>query len=198
MMRYLILLPVAALAACTSGVQRAPTDVVRYHGGAVQPGSIAVEPAPMTGAATSLEYQVYADAVAAELAKIGYTPTTGTSTQYVATLSYQRTLRGQVRTPPKFSIGIGGGGFSGGRGGGGVGLGGGLSTGFGSKTRDVLGNELSVQIRRRSDNQTVWEGRAQNEGLSDPKEPGSAPATRLAAALFKDFPGESGITASVK
>ena len=53
-----------------------------------------------------------------------------------------------VRTPPKFSIGIGGGSFSGGRGGG-VGLGGGVSTGFGSKTRELLVNELFVQLRRR-------------------------------------------------
>jgi hypothetical protein len=99
-----------------------------------------------------------------------------------------------VRTPPKFSIGIGGGSF-----GGGGGVGGGLSTGIGSKTRDVLASELFVQLRRRSDGTIVWEGRAQNGGLSgeDTSQP-VANADRLARALFKAFPGESGITTTVR
>ncbi|URW76040.1 DUF4136 domain-containing protein [Sphingomonas donggukensis] len=190
----------AAGCATTGGVDRAGTDVTRYHLGAPIPaGSVATEPMAMSGAVTSPEYRLYADAVAAELGRMGFAPTgTGTS-QYIAAVSFQRTSRGTVRTPPKFSIGIGGGGFSGGRGGGGVGLGGGLSTGFGSKTKDILVSELAVQLRRRSDGTVVWEGRAQRQFLSGDR--GSQPvdtAGRLANALFKGFPGESGITISVK
>jgi hypothetical protein len=68
-----------------------------------------------------------------------------------------------------------------------------LSFGIGGKTREVMATELTVQLRRRSDNTTVWEGRAVTESVSG--KPGSDPrdqaAQRLANALFRDFPGES-------
>ncbi|SOB86682.1 protein of unknown function [Sphingomonas guangdongensis] len=185
----------ATTAGCaTTGDSSGPTDVTRYHlGTAIAPGSVVVEPLTGSGTAISPEYQTYADAVAGELARIGFAPTpSGTSSQYIAGVSFLRTSQGQVRTPPKFSIGLGGGSF--GRGGG---VGGGLSTGFGSKTRDVLATELAVQLRRRSDGTVVWEGRAQRTGLSGPDNQPGATAQRLAAALMKGFPGESGITTSV-
>jgi hypothetical protein len=154
----------------------------------------------MTGAnQVSPEYQLYADAVRAELDRLGYVQSSGaTPSGYLAAVSFTRAPRGSFREPPPFSIGLGGGSFSGGRRGG-VGLGGGASVGLGGKTRDVYGSELWVQLRRRSDNSTVWEGRAVSESVSGAK--GSDPrdqAARLARALFKDFPGESGITTTVK
>jgi hypothetical protein len=189
-----------ALAACatTGGPGNGPTEVSRYHLGQPLPaGSVTVEPMAGGGGA-GLEFQMYADAVAGELSRIGFAPApSGTSSQYVAAVSFVRTSRGTIRTPPKFSIGIGGGG--GGGYGGGVGLGGGISTGFGSKTRDLLMSELFVQIRRRSDGTVVWEGRAQRPGMSgQPDAQPAVTATRLADALFRGFPGESGITTTVR
>ncbi len=186
-----------ALAGCatTDGGVRSATDVTRYHlGQPIGGGTIAVE--PLAASATiSPEYRLYADEVARELAGLGFAPApAGTASQYVAGVSFQRVLRGTIRTPPKFSIGLGGGSF-----GGNVGVGGGVSKGFGSKTRDVVGSELAVQIRRRSDSTVIWEGRAQREGLTggqNGEQPG-ATAGRLANALFRGFPGESGITISV-
>ena len=57
-------------------------------------------------------------------------------------------------------------------------------------------DELDVQIKRRSDNSIVWQGRAVTAART-----GTAPgatATRLANALFKGFPGQSGVTITVK
>ena len=59
--------------------------------------------------------------------------------------------------------------------------------------------ELSVRIQRRSDATVAWEGRAElearrNAALADRR----AAVDRLAAALFQDFPGESGRTIRVR
>ena len=189
-------LALAVSGCAATGVERGGTDVTRYHlGQPVPAGNVIVEPLTAPGGAVSPEYRTYADAVATELAVIGFAPAPeGSASQYVAGVSFLRASRGTVRTPPKFSIGIGGGGYSGG----GVGLGGGISTGIGSKTRELLVSELAVQLRRRSDGTIVWEGRAQTQGLSGraDAQPG-ATASRLAKALFRGFPGESGITISV-
>ena len=141
------------------------------------------------------EFQLYADAVSVELARMGFgRAASGAAADYVATVDFVRTDRGQVRTRPPVTIGIGGGSF-----GGNVGVGGGASVGLGSKTRTVYGIELAVQLRRRGDNTVIWEGKAITETLGGA--PGAQPtdsAGRLAAALFKGFPGQSGITITVK
>lgn len=188
----------ALLAGGCTTTRTAPVEVTRYHlGSLTERTGIAIE--PMTGAAQiSPEFQLYADAVAAELQRLGFAPG-ATGSGYVAAVSFTRTQLGSYREQPPVSIGLGGGGISGGRRGGGVGLGGGLSFGIGGKTRQVIGSELAVQLRRRSDNTTVWEGRAVTESVSG--KPGNDPreaAARLAQALFKDFPGESGVTTTVK
>src|SRR5690606_5881203 len=105
-----------------------------------------------------------------------------------------RVDRGQVRTRPPLTIGLGGGSF-----GGNVGVGGGASVGVGSKTRTAYGSELGVQLRRRGDATMIWEGKAVAETLSG--QPGSQPADsaqRMASAPFQGFPGQSGITTQVK
>ena len=73
-----------------------------------------------------------------------------------------------------------------------------MSTGIGGKTRDVYATELWVQLRRRSDGTTVWEGRADRGSLVGGRdgEPPMETAGKLAAALFRGFPGESGVTIS--
>jgi hypothetical protein len=184
---------------CTTGTRTAPVEVTRYHlGQPMERTTVSVE--PMTGAAQiSPEYQLYADAVAAELERLAYVQSrSDMASGYIAAVSFVRADRGSFREPPPVSIGLGGGSVSGGRRSG-VGVGGGLSFGIGGKTRQVIGSELSVQLRRRSDNTTVWEGRAVTESISG--KPGSDPresAARLARALFRDFPGESGVTTTVK
>ncbi|MDV3458032.1 DUF4136 domain-containing protein [Sphingomonas sp. HF-S4] len=190
----------ALLAGGCTTTRMAPVDVTRYHlGQPMERTTVAVE--PMTGAnQISPEYQLYADAVAAELERLAYVQArSDMASGYIAAVSFTRSSRGAFREQPPVSIGLGGGSVSGGRRGGGVGLGGGLSFGIGGKTREVIGSELWVQLRRRSDNTTVWEGRAITESISG--KPGSDPreaAARLARALFKDFPGESGVTTTVK
>ena len=79
----------------------------------------------------------------------------------------------------------------------GVGLGLGLDiSALGNKDR--VETTLSVRLLRRADNLVIWEGRAeQSAGASSPAaQPGIA-ASKLAAALFADFPGKSGETVTV-
>lgn len=183
---------VALLAGCTGTPRPGPVDVTRFHlGSAIAGGSVAVEPMA-TNQRVSPEYQTYADAVAAELARLGYAPAAGEASAYIVGVSFQRTSRGTVRKRPPITIGIGGGSF-----GGNVGVGGGASFGIGGGTAELIATELWVQLRRRGDNTVVWEGRAITEAISgsDGMEP---VAERLARALFKGFPGESGITITVK
>lgn len=190
-------LTAATLAGCTTAGPLPPTNVVRYHLGApIARGTVAVEPATAPGVPASLEFKTYAAAVEGELLKAGYTvPTPGATPQYVASVSF---MRREAAGPPRrsaFSVGIGGGSFSGGRNGG-VGLGGGV--GFpigGGGANTVLVAELSVTIKRRVDQSPIWEGRAQ--GVSDIKS-ADQQAGKLAAALFTGFPGESGRTIEVE
>lgn len=189
----------AALGACTASYRTAPVDVTRYHlGQPMERTSFSIE--PISGAdSVNPEFQLYADAVGAELERLGYVRSMGTSPSgYIAAVSFRRVSKGAFRERPPVTIGIGGGSFSGGRRGG-VGVGGDVGFGIGGKTREVYGTELWVQLRRRSDSTTVWEGRAQTEAVSGTE--GAQPreiAARLAQALFRDFPGESGVTITVK
>ncbi len=189
----------AALGGCTTTYRPEPIDVTRYSlGQPFERTSVAIEPIPNTDSAGP-EYQVYADAVADELAKLGYVRSSGAAPSgYIAAVAFRRIDKGTFRDRPPVTIGLGGGSFSGGRRSA-VGVGGDVGFGIGGKTRTVYGTELWVQLRRRSDNTTVWEGRAQSQSVSgtQPDQPNAA-AARMAHALFKDFPGESGVTITVK
>ena len=196
-MRMLPLLGLAALAGCAAGggPRSGPVEVTRYHlGQAPAAGSVAV--VPVGGAdSASPDYLAYADAVATQLRTIGYTPAPAAEATYLATVNYARAPRGIVTQPPPVSIGLGGGSF-------GRGLGGGAGVSFGlggNRASEVLVNELSVQIKRRTDDTVVWEGRAQTQSVErlNAAVPPAAGATRLASALFRGFPGESGITTTV-
>src|SRR3546814_13817749 len=63
----------------------------------------------------------------------------------------------------------------------------------------IVITELNVQIKRRADATVIWEGRAITEAKENAPaaQPGMA-AAKLAGALFKDFPGVSGRTITVK
>ena len=190
-----------ALTGCATTASLPPTEVVRYHlGDQIARGTIVVQPLSGT---PSLEFQDYAGAIQAELARIGYTPAApGALPDFVAITEFHAIPQvGPPRRSP-FSVGVGAGGYSGGgyRGGGGVGLGGGVSFPIGGARRDaVLASDLEVTIKRRADQAAVWEGKAR--GVVDARKPDAtlpAQAGRLAAAMFTGFPGESGRTIEVR
>ena len=60
---------------------------------------------------------------------------------------------------------------------------------------DANSTQLEVRLMRRSDRSVIWEGRAEevNRGQTSPEQRITA-VQRLASALFRDFPGESGRT----
>ncbi len=191
---FALALSAAALAGCSTTMGgSAPVDVTRYHlSQPIPAGTVSVQPA--SGGVVSPEGQLYLNAVATTMGGMGFFAPDSDKTDYLATVDFRRTDRGQVRTRPPVTIGIGGGSYSGG-----VGVGAGTSVGIGSKTKTVYVTELSVQLRRRGDNTVIWEGKAMTEtlGAADGTQPADT-ATKLSNALFKGFPGQSGITITVK
>lgn len=189
-------LPLAALAlagALTACATTPPAQVTRFHlNEPIARGSIAVRPLD-SGEANGLEFQTYKTAIADELARQGFTVRPDLPADQVATLDVQRGIRpsaGSSRSP--VSVGVGGGTF-----GDGLGIGIGTSFGLGGKRyRDTAVTTMAVQIKRASDGRAVWEGRV--VGTTDAKTSPGDEARRLAAALFKDFPGRSGETVEVK
>ncbi|WP_257538723.1 DUF4136 domain-containing protein [Sphingobium sp. CFD-1] len=185
-----------SLAACATAVP--PVEVTRFHvGDPARSGTVAVEEMP-GNPDVSLEYRTYSNAVQQELQKVGFTPAAeGAKSDYVALVAFRRGFRptGYDRSGKPVSVGVGGGVGSGGYSGLGVGIGINLS----GKPKDIVSTELQVQIRRRSDSTTVWEGRAVTEARegSPAAQPGLA-AGKLATALIQGYPGESGRTITVK
>lgn len=195
-----ILSALSALAACATPTP--PVNVTRFHlNQPIERGTVLVEPAP-GGNAQGLEFGAYAAAVTEQLQRNGYVRTDALGRSlYVAVVDVQRGVRpATVSRGSPVTIGVGGGGGSFGRGGGFGGLGGGISFGLGGggRNRDVVATQMSVTLKRRSDQQVMWEGRAIAEAREDQPaaQPGIA-AQRLADALFRDFPGVSGRTISV-
>ena len=159
-------------------------EVARFHLGAptIAKAPIAIEPFDRADA-NRPEYPAYAAAVARELTRLGWTVmnSSGQSEQIamidveqgsreaIAALSAARIGRGLATTVPS-----------------------------GSST-EIVATLLEVAIRRRSDATVFWEGRAVSEARTGSSEAASAVAVeRLASALFRDFPGESGRTIRVR
>lgn len=180
------------LAGCATGPQ---TRVTRFHlNQPIARGQISVEPA-LPGDRGSLEFQAYASAVGRELARVGFTEAPGLATsEQVATIAVERGTREGLRRSG-FSIGLGGGSY--GRGGG---VGGGVTLPVGgNRPNEIVATRLIVQIKRRSDATTIWEGRAETAApAGSPAAQPTEAVSRLAAAMFRDFPGVSGRTISVK
>ena len=192
--RAVLLGSALALAGCAA--QAPETRVTRFHlGQPIARGEIVVEPRDPT-TAKDLEYQTYARAVAEELGRQGFNLAPGVAkSELVAVVEASRGTRAMYQERSPFSVGIGGGSF-----GGNVGVGGGVSFPIGKgKTREIIGTELAVQIKRRSDGTVIWEGRAMSEARSGtPYAEPAAAAAKLATALFQGFPGESGRTITVR
>lgn len=185
--RSIILGFALGLGGCAASIP--PVSVTRFHLG--KP----IDPAPVSVATVgnSLERAAYDAAVARELARLGFAAGDA-SARYVFSTEIARDSRAALQRRSPVTIGIGGG--TGGYGGG-IGLGASFGVG-GNRSSETIVTRLSVQLRERSSGTVIWEGRAETEA------PASAPASqpglaadKLAAALFKDFPGVSGRTISV-
>ncbi len=187
MTRPLLLSAVLALAGCAASIP--PVEVTRFHLG----HDIVRAPVALVSTGNSLERAAYDAAVARELTRLGF-PAGDISARYTFSTEVTRDTRASLAKRSPISIGIGGG--TGGYGGG-VGLGASFGIG-GNRNRETVVTRLSVQLRDRAGNAVVWEGRAETAGSSRSAaaQPGLA-ADKLAAALFKDFPGESGRTITV-
>ncbi|MEJ7934599.1 hypothetical protein WG907_10055 [Sphingobium sp. AN558] len=184
-----------SLAGCAAAIP--PVEVTRFHvGDPARSGTIAVEELP-GNPDISLEFRTYAAAVERELQGVGFTATQpGKPSTYVARVALRRAFRPTgYGTDKPVSVGVGGGVGSGGYSGLGVGIGINLS----GKPKDIVTTELEVQIRRRGDQSTIWEGRAMTQARegTPAAQPGIA-AAKLAAALIGGYPGESGRTIRVK
>ncbi|MGN6376695.1 MAG: DUF4136 domain-containing protein [Sphingomonas sp.] len=184
---------VLALAGCAT---TRPVEVTRFHlDQPISRGTIDVEPVAGAGPA-SIEFKTYAAAVEGELLGLGFTtaPTGGTA-QYLVTVNFMRASRGIIDEGAPVHLGLGIGSF-------GRHVGGGGDVGFGigkHRHKELIASQLAVRITDRARGTTLWEGRAELDGAMGEKEasPG-ATATKLARALFKGFPGESGRTIKVQ
>ena len=188
----------AMLSGCMTDTGPTAPSVTRFHlGQPIARGVIAIEPSDPADA-DSLEFDAVADAVGRELTRLGWTVEKRNSrSEQVAVVAVSQESRVAPRRSG-FSIGVGGGTGSYGRGGG-VGVGGGVTVPVGRTTDQLVATQLSVRIQRRSDATVAWEGGAEYEARAGtPAATRAAAAGRLAAALFRDFPGESGRTIRVR
>ena len=192
------LLLALSLGACasTSGgsAASAGASVTRFHlGGEIARGEIRVEPANPERS-NSLEFSQAAQSVERELGRLGWTVARGNArSEQVALVRLEQGSREVMRSRSGVSLGVGAG--TGGWGRSGVGAGVGATVPIGSRGNELVVTELAVRIQRRSDATVAWEGRAELEARAGtPLASAGAAADRLAAALFQDFPGESGRT----
>ncbi|WP_439534519.1 DUF4136 domain-containing protein [Polymorphobacter sp.] len=173
-----------------AGCATTPTaDVTRFHLGQPIPFDTISLVSP--GAGPTLEEQQRQNAVSAELARLGFRPVPNDGkSAYVATLRAEQSSHEGAPQGSRFSIGLGGGTF-----GRNVGVGGGVNIPVGGERAGprVFGNLVMLEIKRRSDNSIVWEGRAMQE-VSEKAGGASlnAAVPQLVRALFDGFPGPSG------
>lgn len=182
----------ALLGGCATGPQ---TQVTRFHlDDQIARGQIAIEPIQPADRG-SLEYQTYASIVGAELARTGFTEAPGlTKSEQVAAIAVEHGTRESMARRSGLTVGIGGGSY-------GSGVGAGVSVPIGGSPRagQIALTRLVVQIKRRSDGTVIWEGRAETSAPAGSGDAAPAAAVqRLAVAMFKDFPGQSGRTITVK
>lgn len=175
-------------------VPTGPVEVTRFNraaeGVTYGNGSYSVALAGDSSAGQGLSASPYLAAVAREMQRVGYSEKPVASDVTAEVRASTADIRPQ-RNP--VSVGVGG---SAGSYGSGVGLGVGIDLSGRSKWQ--VETTLSVRIVRRSDNLVIWEGKAVQAAKagSPAAQPGIA-ASKLAAALFQDFPGVSGETIRV-
>ncbi|HEX8061577.1 MAG TPA: DUF4136 domain-containing protein [Allosphingosinicella sp.] len=182
------LLLAAGLAACAGGGGRerpaaGGVEIARFHlGEPVARARIAIEPFDKADA-NRPEFPAYSAAVARQLTRLGWTvvPTT-TQSEQIALIDLEQGSREAVAALSAARIGRGV-----------------SATVPAGTSANVTATLLEVAIRRRSDGTVFWEGRAVGEAPTGSAEAvRTAAVERLADALFRDFPGESGRTIRVR
>ncbi len=201
-----VALPLAAalvLGGCATAVP--PVEVTRFHANAPTgwaPGTRYTvdnaalgDAAAMVGATQpSLEWSGYRAAVERQLQLRGLVAAEGGARAPLRVrIGFDRSEQVSAGKRSPVSVGVGG---STGSYGSGVGLGLGINLGGGPRRMQDL--QLSVRIDDAASGNALWEGRALTAVpvKAPAAQPGLA-AAKLAEALFKDFPGESGRTISV-
>lgn len=173
-----------------------PVEVTRFHvadTSALGKGTIAVEPAAGNDAA-SLEWQTYQAAVTRQLALLGYVEAPRGAGAQVAELRIARSTYQPLRSSSPVSLGVGG---STGSFGSGVGVG--LGFDLTPKPAQQVETRLGVIIKDRASGAALWEGRASfTVRTGSPLADTALGAGKMAEALFKDFPGQSGETVQVR
>jgi hypothetical protein len=190
---------VGALSGCATPA--GPIEVTRFSRpelATAARGPITVVPAFSAGA-DSLEYRSYAAAISQELARLGYRDVPGSAT--VAVVDVQRQVEAsEPRNRSGVSVGVGGSTGGGGwHSGGGLGLGVGVGFNLGGGPKPRIETMLTVTIRDRASNVSLWEGRARLIAPSgSPLANSQIGAAKMAQALFQGFPGRSGETIEVR
>jgi hypothetical protein len=183
------------LAGCQTAI--APVDVTRFHGAALpQRGdAIAIGAAPGLDA-QSIEFRTYANGVSAALSRLGFVVVEpGKAAPLAAIIDYQTRIQRPIApSGSPVSVGVGG---SAGSYGSGVGIGVGVD--LSGRPKPIITTRLAVTIRRGPSGEPLWEGRAETAAKqgTPAAQPGIA-AGKLAEALFRDFPGETGATITVR
>lgn len=182
-----------ALGGCVAPI--GPVEVTRFHlpdTSVLGRGTITVEPAPGQDG-DSMEFRSYATAVERQLAIVGYSIAPGGASSQVALLKLDRQTWRPERGRGPVSVGVGGAAGSWGSGAG-IGLGIDLS---GPPPQQVE-TTMAVVIKDRAAGTRLWEGRASfTVRASSPLASTQLGAPKLAEALFRDFPGQSGETIQV-
>lgn len=181
------------LAGCVAPV--GPVEVTRFHapGAVLGRGTIAVEPGSgMDG--QSLEFRSYAAAVARELARVGYGEQAAGSGAQVALVRLERGAAAPSRQASPVALGVGGGAGSHG-----AGVGVGIGIDLSGPPASQVQTTLSVSLRERAGGKVLWEGRASHTvRAGSPLAETQLGAAKLAEALFRGFPGQSGETILVR
>jgi hypothetical protein len=181
-----------SLGGCTATMS--PVDVTRFYSNAVpRADSVAVVAAPGQDA-DSIQFRTYANAVASALSRSGFKVVdSGTPAPLSAAVDFDTAIDRPVDTrgrPVSVSVGGATGGY-------GSGMGVGVGINLSGPPKATIATRLSVRLSRSG--QAVWEGRAETRALEGT--PGAQPgiaAGKLADALFRDYPGQSGATITVK
>ena len=191
-LKHMALAAAFAVAGCATNPG---IEVTRFHLSQPIPAdSIELQPGPGVDAG-SLEFRSHAAIVAGDLAVHGLrVPEKSGVSGYIGVMRAEQTMQAGRPKQSPFSIGIGG--FTGGTN---VGMGGGVQVPVGSTGSSLIRfNTLALQIRRRSENTMIWEGRATLEMPSGSQASLTSAMPDLSRAMLKDFPGPSGTTVQVK
>lgn len=195
--RILAAVALAAIPMMSACTTTPPVEVTRFH----LPDTSMLGQGPIYVAAASgmnanaLEFRNWSAAVGQQLTAVGYTvqqsPVAGAQ---VAEVNFARSTMQAVRNNSPVNVGVGG---STGSYGGGLGVG--IGFDLSGPPANQVASQLSITIRDQKGGKSLWEGRAtqmvsERSALASPQ----ASAQKLAAALFQNFPGNSGETITVK